>query len=275
MTRVPRERNSFPTRKLREESHDCTEDAGDRDSAVAVVCIRDRLQDCANGGAAGHRRRGDVCRERSQPFLRLVRRRRFQVGQLPGRRRGPKIDEHQRLRRWTVVEGDQDHWLLLRAGGGRQEAAWQVLQRVELACGRRLQLGPREDRLRLRRRSRQSGAGHDRRRPHHESAGQGLPAGRNQQDRGRRHADQPGGIRADADEPLGAVDVMYPGQVWLRRGWTTQPAPRRPAPSSASCCTSRRATPATNVFVDQKRSAIQSATRSVASAWLAGCSNTL
>ena len=28
----------------------------------------------------------------------------------------------------------------------------------------------------------------------------------------------PAGFRADADEPLGAVDVMYPGQVWLRKG---------------------------------------------------------
>jgi hypothetical protein len=28
----------------------------------------------------------------------------------------------------------------------------------------------------------------------------------------------PSGFRADSDEPLGAVEVLYPGQVWLKKG---------------------------------------------------------
>jgi hypothetical protein len=29
---------------------------------------------------------------------------------------------------------------------------------------------------------------------------------------------EPSGFRADADRPVGAVEVVYPGQVWLRKG---------------------------------------------------------
>ena len=34
----------------------------------------------------------------------------------------------------------------------------------------------------------------------------------------------PTGFRADGDEPLGAVEVVHPGQVWLKKGpWVTRP----------------------------------------------------
>jgi hypothetical protein len=35
---------------------------------------------------------------------------------------------------------------------------------------------------------------------------------------GGRTQSKPAGFRADADEPLGAVEVVHPGQVWLKKG---------------------------------------------------------